>query len=152
MYSKILYSTDFSPDSQKALEYIKFLKQSGTTEVVILHVIEHAKIIEYRELQAQIAESTKGMIEVEDAVKRILENVYPRLKELEKELTYMGIKTEVIVMEGVASKEIVKIAKQVNAKMIVMGYTGKGMLKRMFTGSTVRHVIELSPVSIMVVK
>ncbi len=152
MYSKILYPTDFSKDAQKALTYIKTLKHSGTTDVVILHVIEHSKIIEYREIQEQIMEASEGLIEVEDAVKKILQKVYPQLKKIEKELIDIGIKAEIIVKEGVASKQIIEVAGQVDAKIIVMGHTGKGILEKLFSGSTVRHVVESAPVSVMIVK
>ncbi len=40
MFKKILYPTDFSEDAKKALEYVKKLKEAGTEEVVILHIIE----------------------------------------------------------------------------------------------------------------
>jgi len=40
MFRKILYPTDFSKDAEKALEYVKKLKEAGTEEVVILHVID----------------------------------------------------------------------------------------------------------------
>lgn len=152
MYSKILYPTDFSADAEKALDYIKTLKGSGTEEVVLFHVIENSKILEYIEIQEQVGASTGGFINVEDAVKKILEYEYPKLKEIEKELVSLGIKTEILVEEGVASEQIIAAAKQINAKMIVMGYTGKGILHKIFMGSTVRHVVETSPISVLVVK
>jgi nucleotide-binding universal stress UspA family protein len=40
MFEKILYPTDFSDVAQKALTYIKKLKDSGARHVVILHVID----------------------------------------------------------------------------------------------------------------
>ena len=39
MFKKILYPTDFSEVATKALDYIKQLKEAGSQEVVILHVI-----------------------------------------------------------------------------------------------------------------
>ena len=40
MFEKILYPTDFSDVAEKALTYIKRLKDSGAREVVVLHVID----------------------------------------------------------------------------------------------------------------
>ena len=40
MFRKILYPTDFSDVSYKALDYVKQLKDVGTEEVVVLHVID----------------------------------------------------------------------------------------------------------------
>ena len=40
MFQKILYPTDFSDGSKKAIKYLIRLKESGLEEVVILHVID----------------------------------------------------------------------------------------------------------------
>ena len=44
MFKKILYPTDFSDVSKKALEYIKQLKEAGTEEVIVLHVLDERGI------------------------------------------------------------------------------------------------------------
>ena len=44
MLKKILYPTDFSDVALKALDYIKQLKEAGSQEVVILHVINQRTI------------------------------------------------------------------------------------------------------------
>jgi len=92
------------------------------------------------------------MIEAEDAVKLLLEQIYPKLQKIEDELHTMEIKASILVEEGVASQQICAAAKQVKADLIVLGYTGESLLKGYFMGSTVRHVVELSPVSVLVVK
>ena len=43
MFEKILYPTDFSDVSKKALAYIKSLKSAGTKQVIILRVINKKK-------------------------------------------------------------------------------------------------------------
>ena len=43
MFEKILYPTDFSDVSQKALAYIKSLKCTGAKQVIILRVINEKK-------------------------------------------------------------------------------------------------------------
>jgi nucleotide-binding universal stress UspA family protein len=40
MFKKILYPTDFSDVSKKALEFVKGLKAAGAEEVVVLHVVD----------------------------------------------------------------------------------------------------------------
>jgi nucleotide-binding universal stress UspA family protein len=44
MFEKILYPTDFSDVSKKALDYIKTLKDAGAKEVVVLHIIDEREI------------------------------------------------------------------------------------------------------------
>jgi len=43
MFEKILYPTDFSDASKKALDYIKEFKACGTKEVVVLHMTTSGK-------------------------------------------------------------------------------------------------------------
>ena len=40
MFKKVLFPTDFSEVSEKALRYIKELTKSGLKEVVVLHVVD----------------------------------------------------------------------------------------------------------------
>ena len=40
MFKKILYPTDFSVEAGRALEFVKQLKNAGSEEVVMLHVID----------------------------------------------------------------------------------------------------------------
>ena len=44
MFEKILYPTDFSDVSKKALDYLVQLKDAGTKEIVVLHVIDEKGI------------------------------------------------------------------------------------------------------------
>ena len=45
MFKKILFPTDFSDASQKAVKYIKQLKGAGAQEVIILHVIDEKELL-----------------------------------------------------------------------------------------------------------
>jgi len=152
MYSKILFPTDFGENSQKAIDYVKKLKDCGNSKVIVFHVIEHRQIAEYQELQEQLYESTGSIIDVDDAVKKILEKVYPKLKEIEKNFRDAGIESEVVVEEGIASEQIVKGAEQTGATLIVMGHSKKGFIKSLFMGSTARHVIDMSKIPVLIVK
>ena len=44
VFSKILYPTEFSEQSTKAIEYVKKLKEAGTIEVIVLHVIDEHEL------------------------------------------------------------------------------------------------------------
>jgi len=44
MFKKVLYPTDFSDVSKKALDYIKTLKDAGAKEVIVLHIIDEREI------------------------------------------------------------------------------------------------------------
>ncbi len=147
-----MYPTDFSENAEKAYEYVKKLKEAGTKEVVIVHIIEDRKINEYWDVQMQINGGSAGTAK-EHAIKKILGKVYGQLQEKEEELKKLGMKASILVEQGpVASKQICEAAKQMKVSLVVLGYTGTSPLHGYFMGSTVRHVVELSPVSVLVVK
>ena len=44
MFKTILYPTDFSDVSKKALDYIRQLKEGGAETVILLHVVDRRSI------------------------------------------------------------------------------------------------------------
>src|SRR5208283_2623409 len=44
MFEKILFPTDFSDVAAKALQYVKRLKEAGSREVIVLHVIDQSNL------------------------------------------------------------------------------------------------------------
>ena len=40
MFNKVLFPTDFSECSESVIPYIKRLKESGTKEVIVVHVVD----------------------------------------------------------------------------------------------------------------
>ncbi len=62
MFKKILFPTDFSDVSRKAMMYVKQLKGAGAQEVIVLHVIDEKELAvlssrvpdQYLRLTAQI--------------------------------------------------------------------------------------------------
>ena len=40
MFDKILYPTDFSRNAEKCLAFVQRLREAGTREVVLLHVLD----------------------------------------------------------------------------------------------------------------
>ncbi|MDD3977935.1 universal stress protein [Methanomicrobium antiquum] len=56
------------------------------------------------------------------------------------------------VKKGHAGEEILKLADELNADLIVMGSTGKSNVDKLFLGSVTEYVIRNSKVSTMVVR
>ena len=151
MFSKILYPTDFSDSAQKALEYVKKLKEAGTKEVVVVYVFEKGTVDLLWEAEAEfrdgIPEEIKGEI-----LGKLRAKINDKLEELETTLKKEGLNTESVLIEGIPYEEIVKIAKDKKVSLIVMGSHGeKGFMER-FIGSTTGRVLDNSPVPVLVVK
>ncbi len=63
MFKKVLFPTDFSTVSMKALEYVKELKELGTEEIILLNVIKD----EYY-YDSSLIEGPKELAETESRV------------------------------------------------------------------------------------
>ena len=61
MFKKILFPTDFSDVSQKAVKYIKQLKGAGAQEVIVLHVIDEKELLVLSRVPDQYLQVTAQM-------------------------------------------------------------------------------------------
>jgi len=149
MFRKILYPTDFSEDAKKALEYVKKLKEAGTKEVVILHVIDTAYIEAYEDVY-----SLEGM-GTEQILKKVENEMKKKLKNIEEKLRAHGLKTKISIRMGNPYEEIVKVAAEENVSIIVLGHRGMGALSEVverLLGSVVEKVISHAKTPVLVVR
>ena len=143
MFEKILYPTDFSDVSKKALDYLAQLKDAGTKEIVVLHVIDEKGIN---------AISRYGSGSAQTVIGRIEEEAREEGKKIEKKLGQSGLTVKVRIEVGVPLKEILKVEEEENVSAIVIGSHGKTNLEEMFLGSVSEKVMRLSKKPIMVIK
>jgi len=149
MFRKILYPTDFSENAEKALEYIKKLKEAGTEEVVILHVIDTAYLEAYEDVY-----SLEGM-NTEQMMKKLKEEKEKKMGEIEEKLHSYGLKTKTSIRMGKPYEEIVKAAAEEKVSIIVLGSTGKGAISEAIErllGSTVENVVAHAKTPVLVVR
>ena len=143
MFEKILYPTDFSDVSKKALDYLSGLKEAGTKEVVVLHVIRE------REIDA-IARYGAGSADT--VVPRIEKEAWEEGKKIEKKLKQSGLNVKVRIETGIPLKEILKVEEEEKVSAIVIGSHGKTNLEEMFLGSVSEKVIRRSKNPVLVIK
>ena len=101
MFEKILFPTDFSDVAEKALVYIKRLKDSGAKEVVVLHVIDERGLDSVHRFM--------GEEEFESLKKNKTEETEKHLKGIAKELTDAGLKVTLRVETGMPVREILRV-------------------------------------------
>jgi nucleotide-binding universal stress UspA family protein len=68
------------------------------------------------------------------------------------DLRQRGVKASWRATTGVPSEEIVEIARQEHAEMIVMGTHGRSGLDRILLGSVAERVIRLAPCPVLTVR
>jgi nucleotide-binding universal stress UspA family protein len=92
MFEKILYPTDFSDVSKKAMDFIKQLKGAGTKEVVVFHVIDE-RILD------RIQHHSETGINVEVIEKKMEENAQEEIRAIEDEL-FLGSCSEKVIRKS----------------------------------------------------
>jgi len=143
MFEKILYPTDFSDVSKKALDYIKQLKESGTKEVIVLHVIDERGIGTITRFAPGNADAVLQSIEADSR---------KEARSIEAKLKQSGFNVKVRIETGIPLREILRVEKQEGVSAIVIGSHGKTNLEEMLLGSVSEKVIRQSKSPVLVIK
>ncbi len=153
MFEKILYPTDFSDTAGKTLKYIKQLKDAGAKEVVLLNVI-HQRTLDTIETLHSVVYFQDGRYQedAEEAVKKMKEDRRKRLAPIADEMEQYGFKVKMRIEKGIPRREILKIEKEEDVSVIVMGSHGRSDVSGMLIGSVSEKVVRRSTKPVLIVK
>ena len=143
MFKKILYPTDFSEVSKKAINYIKQLKEAGTQEVVVLHVLNEKGI----EAMARYASGS-----FDELLQRVEKEAADEMKQIEAVLKKSGFKVKLRIEIGIPLTDILKVEEEEGVTAIVIGSHGRSNVKEMLLGSVSEKVIRKSKNPVLVIK
>jgi nucleotide-binding universal stress UspA family protein len=143
MFKRILYPTDFSDVSKKALAFIKQLKESGSETVILLHVIDERQI---QAIESFVSEHSEKL------TRDIIETISQEMQSIEKELAQAGFQVESILEAGNPLREILRVEKEEDVSLIVLGSHGKTNLEEMFLGSVSEKVARRCKKPILIIK
>ena len=144
MFKKILYPTDFSDVSQKALNYLRELRDSGAEEVVVLHIMD-----ERTDEMLKIAAGDETLERMEKSKK---EQIEVAMTEVGERLKSWGYTVKTFIRKGVPFREILRVEETEQISLIVIGSHGMSNVKEMLIGSVSEEVIRKSKRPVFVVK
>ncbi len=146
MFERILYPTDFSDASKKALDYIKQLKEAGTVEVVVLHIID------LREIESVLHHSEGGLVLEGDLEKIMEKNARDQMKLIEADLKKAGFTVKTRIDKGIPFRDILKAEEEEDVSVVVIGSHGKSCIAEMLLGSVSEKVVRKSSKPVFVVR
>jgi len=134
IFTKPLFATDWSKPSERALELVSSFK-GLTDKVMVTHIIgvKISKHLDKSELRR-----------IESESKERLGSYCDRLKKA-------GVKAEPHLFSGRSSAEIIRVAREHKATMIVMGTTGKDRIREFWVGGVSHRVAEASDLPVLLV-
>ncbi|TFH43161.1 MAG: universal stress protein [Chrysiogenales bacterium] len=143
MFKKILYPTDFSNVSKKALASILELKTNEAQEVVVMHVIDS------RNLDALAQYVPADLLRTQEALEKIArEEAQAIADKLEKK----GFTVKIRIEAGIPSRNILEAEDAEGVSSIVIGSHGVSTIKEMFLGSVSEKVIRKAKSPVIVIK
>jgi nucleotide-binding universal stress UspA family protein len=149
MFEKILYPTDFSDVSKKALAFIMGMGDAGAKEVVVLRVIDQKRT----EYIHGTSWAGKDEIKFFDSVpKKLEQEANEELKPIKSKLRAAGFAVKLRVEKGVPKLKILEVEQQEDVSVIVLGSHGRSNIAEMLLGSVSEHVIRHCKKPVIVIK
>lgn len=141
----ILAASDLSDPAQGALSLAGLLSTTSGSPLVAVHVVDYSPVV-------VVPEAFGPGIPVpvsDDEHKAILKAAGEKLDE---SLERLQIKADRLIEEGSPSDRIVAVADQIEARLVVIGASGGGGLKRMLLGSVAEDVLREASCSVLLVR
>lgn len=141
----ILIPYDFSDTAALALEHAIFMAKLCKAKISLLHVIEtysftsaisNAFSKSQSEFESKIEETTK------EKLKGIADDIHKK----------SAIKVDYVAEVGSIYKQIIKVANDINANMIIMGTHGASGVSEFLLGSNAYKVVSGSPCPVITVQ
>ena len=136
-YHRILFATDFSPASEAALKYATALARDSGARLLIVHVEELPTPYAGGEMMLPQPEYPNPEI------RKMLEAVVP---------TDKNVPYEHHLLLGTAAEDIVRLATEEKADLIVIGTHGRTGLKRVLMGSVAEAVMRHAHCPVLTLK
>lgn len=134
----ILVGYDASAQADKAFAFALDLAAKYGAGVVTLSVASPPEPPEMVEIQAAL-----------DSAKEFYEKYFARLREAAAKA---GVELECLVLVGHPADQIVRLAIERAADLIIMGHRGRGAIEQWLLGSVARRVMDHAPCTITIVR
>lgn len=149
VFKRILCPIDFSDCSTNALNYAMSLAQEAEAHLTVLHVMTYEM-----ELTADMSENLLAYSHLNrEAFRRACEdNSRERLNASVPDAVRAYCTVDTLLATGKPYREILRVANEPHADLIVMGVQGRGAVDRMFFGSTTQHVVRQAVCPVLTLK
>lgn len=143
LFKSVLCAVDFSDASADALAHALSLAQEADAKLTVLHVVETIPIGVGREYaHFQVPEFN---VYLEKDAADQLHKIVPAQAQ-----TWCDLRE--LVATGKPYVEILRVAADMRAELIVMGSTGRGAIDRLLFGSTTQHVLRQARCPVLTIR
>jgi nucleotide-binding universal stress UspA family protein len=137
LFKRIICAVDFSDCSLDALEYALSLAGEADAHLTLLHVIELPPSIPREMHEAAVADPRL----LRDYIAQAEEVGRARLQELVPANVGEFCTVDTMLATGKPYREILRVAEEQKAELLVLGIHGRGPIDRLLFGSTTQHLV-----------
>lgn len=132
----VLFPTDFSENAGLAFEVLREMVAAGVKRVTLAHVQDPSAISPY----------------LADRLDEFNEKDTLRLNELKDELLQTGdVSVEIKLLDGSPSAELIRLIREQQIPLVVMGSQGRGFVRDLFLGSVSHNIARHSAASVILI-
>jgi len=141
---RILCPTDFSDPSNEALKITSELARHFSAEVILLHVVQPMK--------SSVTTEPHTGFDIFAYQEKIKESAQKALEDLKKKKLAKAGTVRSVILEGEPAEEIIRVAADEKANLIVIATHGRSGWKRFVFGSVAEKVIRLSTCAVLTIR
>lgn len=150
----ILYATDLGDNTRPVFRHALALAKLYEAKIIMLHVVEPIGETAKAVISAYISQDLSEEL-LKDTMQSLVNTMKDRLRrffeeECDDEKVCANVK-EVVVVAGKPSEEILRIAEEDKADLIVLGKSSRTVRGLRVMGSTARRVSRIAAVPVLVV-
>ena len=144
LVTRIVCATDFSETSGHAVHMALAFAAQEKAQVTLLHVVE--SIPDFG------SPMYLGLPDLGPLRQDLEQSARERLQKMAAEAESSEVKVDIRVAAGRAYKEILRVALEERADLLVIGAQGHGVIEHMLTGSNAQHVIRGATCPVLTVR
>ncbi len=141
LWRTVLVPTDFSPESERAVEYGLALAEQANAKLVLAHVV----------VPVAAPDLVYGPVAWDHAA--AIESARDRLLDLKQAKGFeVAKRARIEVLHGNPYREIDSLAKRAKADLIVISTHGRTGLKHLLLGSVAEKIVRYAPCPVLVLR
>jgi nucleotide-binding universal stress UspA family protein len=144
LFKRILCAVDFSDASLKALEYALALAKEADAELMLMHVVEGLPNLPHWEQPTNPSILEYLRLSEEHALSRLRSVIPPDAR--------TWCRPQELIMTGKPYEEILRVSREQDVHLIVIGVHGRNPVDLMFFGSTTNHVIRTATCPVLTLR
>lgn len=138
---RILVPVDFSDAASAVLQYAMDIARDRGAEITLLHVVGVA--VAPFDPAYGVAADPRVLLDLQRGAEVALADMAAKFE---------GARVHTRILTGSPSREIVRLAKEMKADLVVIGTHGRTGLRHVFLGSVAENVVRLAPCPVLTLR